>query len=336
VLQEPSIDYIITGEGEKTLCALLDAIAQGGDPSVIPGVGFRLPDGAQHYVENELDWELDALPMPAFDLLNMEDYFDTMAEGRAGKMYTTRGCPYACSFCSVPLTSKRRFRVHSIERTVAEARAWIDTYGVETLIFEDDNINTNAKRFRGMLQGLIDADIHVQLDARNLRCDLLDEETLRLMSISGFKTVWITPESGSQRVMDEIINKRMKVAESRDAARRIIATGLDVGAAFVIGFPGEKRREIQETINYAYELKSMGVKNFWFSIATPIEGTALYQRALDEGLITGIDLDKFTYNTATYDTAEFNAKELMDWRASLMKDLNDRSNATCGKPMIAA
>jgi magnesium-protoporphyrin IX monomethyl ester (oxidative) cyclase len=335
VLTDPSIDYIVTGEGEKVICTLLDAIAQRHDVSAIAGVGYRKPDGTQHHIPAELDWELDELPMPAFDLLKMEDYFATMAEGRAGKMYTTRGCPFACSFCSVPLTSKRRFRVHSIERIITEARAWKDIYGVETLIFEDDNINTNAKRFRGMLQGFIDAEINVQLDARNLRCDLLDDEMLRLMKGSGFATVWITPESGSQRVMDEIINKKMKVSESRDAARRIIESGLEVGAAFVIGFPGEKRDEIQTTIDYAYDLKSMGVNNFWFSIATPIEGTALYQRALDDGLISGIDLDKFTYNTATFDTDEFTADELMDWRAKLMKGLNDGASASCGKPMLA-
>lgn len=336
VLDHTAIDYIITGEGERSLTALLEALGRGErEPAGITGLGWRRADGTKFHTPAELDWELDELPLPAFDLLEMDDYFETMAEGRAGKMYTTRGCPYACTFCSVPMTSKRRFRTHSVERCVAEARRWVDTWGVETIIFEDDNINTHAKRFRAMLEGFVDAGIRVQIDARNLRCDLLDEETLRVMKRAGFKTVWITPESGSQRVMNEIVKKKMDVNDSREAAERILATGLEVGAAFIIGFPGEKRAEIQETIDYAYELKAKGVKNFWFSIATPIEGTALYQTALDQGLITGIDLDRFTYNTAVYDTDEFTKVELMAWRAQLMTDLNAQGNASCGKPYLA-
>lgn len=334
VLENESVDYIITGEGEKTCVELLEAIGEGRVPDDIAGVGYRTGKDTTHHLANELNWELDELPFPALDLLNMDDYFETMAEGRAGKMYTTRGCPFNCAFCSVPLTSNRRFRVHSTERVVAEAQNWVDTYGAEVLIFEDDNINTKAKRFREMLLAFKDANVNARLDARNLRCDLLDLETLSIMANSGFETVWITPESGSQRVMDEIINKKMKVSESREAVARILGVGLDVGVAFVIGFPGEKRSEIQQTIDYAYELKDMGVKNFWFSIATPIEGTALYKTALEDGLITGIDLDRFTYNMATYDTDEFKASELMQWREDLMGDLNEYASATCGKPIV--
>ncbi|WP_417795051.1 B12-binding domain-containing radical SAM protein [Terasakiella pusilla] len=329
-----AIDYIVTGEGEISFRELLDNLENEEKLKTTLGVGF-VRDGETFYTPHELNYELDELAFPAFDLLEMDDYFETMAEGRAGKMYTTRGCPFACSFCSVPLTSERRFRVHSIERTIKEARYWCDTYNVETLIFEDDNINTNLKRYKALISGFLEADIGVKIDARNLRCDLLDEDVLLLMKKAGFETVWITPESGSQRVMDEIINKKMKVNESWAAAQRILKCGMDVGAAFVIGFPGETRKEIQKTIDFAYGLKNMGVKNFWFSIATPIEGTALYNRAIESGLIDGIDFDKFTYNTAVFDTDEFSAEELKVWRNELMSDLNEYANATCGKPQVA-
>ena len=134
--------------------------------------------------------------------------------------------------------------------------------------------------------------------------------------------------------MDEIITKKMSVNDSRAAVKRIIDAGLTVGTAFVIGFPGEKRSEIQQTIDYAYELKELGVSNFWFSIATPIEGTELYRRAIDQGLINGINLDKFAYNTATYDTDEFTAGELKEWHDTLMSELNDWSSAQGAKPSV--
>ena len=178
-----------------------------------------------------------------------------------------------------------------MERILEEALFWKNTYDVDVIIFEDDNINTATKRFRSMLNAFIDNDITVRLDGRNLRCDLLDSDTLALMKRAGFRHVFITPESGSQRVMDEIITKKMSVNDSRAAVKRIIDAGLTVGCAFVIGFPGEKRSEIQQTIDYAYELRDLGVKSFWFSIATPMEGSALYHTAMEQGLIDGIDLD---------------------------------------------
>ncbi len=333
-LAEESIDYIITGEGELTMEQLLVDIEEGKDPSHIPGVGFKNPEGKKVHTANVLNWELDDLAMPALDLLKMEDYFDTMAEGRAGKMYTTRGCPFNCSFCSVPFTSERRFRVHSLERIVEEAKIWTDHYNAEVLIFEDDNINTATKRFRAMLNEFLDNGIHARLDGRNLRCDLLDADTLELMKKAGFRHVFITPESGSQRVMDEIITKKMSVDDSRAAVERILDAGLTVGTAFVIGFPGEKRSEIQETVDYAYELKALGVTSFWFSIATPMPGTALYETATEMGLIDGIDLDNFAYNVATYDTEEFTAQELMEWHNHLMADLNGWDSASGDKPSV--
>ncbi len=334
VLRDDGIDYIVTGEGELTMESLLEALENDDDPMGIPGVGYMTADGEKKHTPNILNWELDDLALPALDLLSMDDYLDTMAEGRAGKMYTTRGCPFNCSFCSVPYTSERRFRVHSNERIVQEAKIWRDEYNVEVLIFEDDNINTNRKRFRKMLNSFMEEDINVRLDGRNLRCDLLDSDTLGIMKNAGFEHVFITPESGSQRVMDEIINKAMSVDDSKAAVTRIIGAGLTVGTAFVIGFPGEKMSEIQMTIDYAYDLKELGVKSFWFSIATPIEGTALYKTAMDQGLISGVDLDNFAFNTGTYDTDEFTAQELNELRDQLMEELNGWSKATGVKPSV--
>ncbi len=334
VARTPGVDYIVTGEGEETAVALLEALERGERPDAISGVGFVHPSGRFHHIPNALNWALDELPLPAFDLLDMEPYFETMAEGRAAKLYTTRGCPFDCSFCSVPLTSERRFRTHSVERIMTEIDYWVERHRVETLIFEDDNMNTHRRHFQAMLRAIEASGHRLRLDARNLRCDLLDDETLALMKRVGFETVWITPETGSQRVMDEVINKRMKVSDAEAAARRILAAGLDVGAAFVIGFPGETRAEIQQTIDFAWHLKKLGVRNFWFSIATPIQGTTLYQRAIDAGLITGIDYDRFTYNSASYDTEHFTAAEIEALRHQLMEHLNSDANASCGKPLF--
>jgi len=322
-LKNPSIDFIGLGEGELVFPLLLKAIEKGQrEFPDVPGVGYRDRHGKPCMNEQKLIMELDELPPPAWHLLPMEDYFSAAAEGRTVKMYTSRGCTFTCSFCSVPFVSGRRFRAHSPERVISEIEHLITTYNIEGLMFEDDNMNLEANRARRVFQMIAEGNYGLKMYARNFRCDIMDAETLRFMKMAGFDTVWITPESGNQRVLTQVIGKNMKIPAIRESVARIVDSGMRVGAAFVIGNPGETRKEIQDTINFAHDIKKQGVDTFWISIATPIEGTRLYQDAMDMGLIQGMNLDKFSYNEATFDTDEFSADELNRLRDELMLELN--------------
>lgn len=325
-LKNPAIDYIALGEGELIFPRLLKGLEKGErEFPQLPGVGYRDRHGNICLNEQELIMDLDQLPSPAWNLLPMEDYFSAAAEGRTVKMYTSRGCTFTCSFCSVPYVSGRRFRAHSPERVITEIEQLIGRYQIEGLMFEDDNMNLEANRARRVFKMIAEGNYGLKMYARNFRCDIMDAETLRYMKQAGFDTVWITPESGNQRVLNQVIGKKMKLTAIRDSVARIVDSGMQIGAAFVIGNPGETRKEIQDTIEFAREMKHQGVGTFWVSIATPIEGTRLYQDAMDMGLIQGMNLDKFSYNEATFDTEEFTAAELNHLRDELMTELNARA-----------
>jgi radical SAM superfamily enzyme YgiQ (UPF0313 family) len=322
-LEHKCIDFIVLGEAERSLPHLLLAIEKHKLPFGIPGTGFRDPYTGDVIIHQpDLLYDLDNTPMPAFHLLPMEDYFKYAAEGRIIKMYTSRGCTFNCSFCSVPATSQRRFRSHSPERIIQEIEHLISAYGVTGIMFEDDNMNLNPKRYQRIMELLVQGEYGLNLYARNFRCDILSRPTLNLMRKAGFSEVWITPESGSQRVLDEVIGKRMRLANVTASVQRIISEGMRVGAAFVIGMPGETWEEIEETTAYATYLKTLGVTNFWFSIATPIEGTRMYKAAKNQGIINGMDLDNFSYNRATINTSEFSAIRIEELREQLMLELN--------------
>ena len=322
-LKNPAVDYIVLGEGEMVFPRLLKGLEAGKrEFSHLPGVGYRDAQGKSCLTKQELIMDLDQLSRPAWHLLPMEDYFTAAAEGRTVKMYTSRGCTFTCSFCSVPYIAGRRFRVHSPERVMAEIEYLIETYAIEGLMFEDDNMNLEAKRARRIFEMIVERNFGLKMYARNFRCDIMDAETLRLMKLAGFDTVWITPESGNQRVLNQVIEKKMKLNAIRDSVTRMVDSGLNIGAAFVIGSPGETRDEIQDTIEFARELKGQGVGSFWISIATPIEGTRLYNDAMDMGLIQGMNLDRFSYNEGTFDTDEFTAGEMNQLRDQLMAELN--------------
>jgi len=317
----PAVDYALAGEAEYTLPMLLEAIREGKPVDGIPGIAYQ--NGKLNLRLPERIKDVDGLPFPAFHLLRIDDYFRTQAEGRMIKMYTSRGCTFLCSFCSVPVVAQQRFIAHSPERVIAEVEHLIERWQVEELMFEDDNMSLNPKRCHKIFEMLAAGDYGLRLSARNFRCDMLPLETLQLMKQSGFGTVWITPESGSQRVLDKEIGKAMKLPDVLASVERIHQAGLSSAAAFVLGMPGESWSEIQETIGFARKLKSMGVGEFWFSIATPIEGTRMYRESVEAGLIQGMDLDHFAYNEGSFDTSEFTMEQLKSLRSELMQEFNE-------------
>mgnify|MGYP001568120308 CR=1 FL=1 len=322
----PAVDYALAGEAERTLPVLLEAIRNDRPICDIHGIAYKKgagPDRPVHLKLPERIKDIDNLPMPAFHLLKMEEYFRTQAEGRMIKMYTSRGCTFLCSFCSVPVVAQQRFIAHSPERVISEVEHLIDRWGVEEVLFEDDNMSLNPKRCHKIFELLANGDYGLRFSARNFRCDMLPLETLQLMKKSGFGTIWITPESGSQRVLDKEIGKAMKLPDVVSSVERIHQAGLSRAAAFVLGMPGEKWSEIQETIAFAKKLKNMGVGEFWFSIATPIEGTRMYRESVEAGLIQGMDLDHFAYNEGSFDTSEFTMEQLKELRGELMAEFNN-------------
>lgn len=322
ILAHGTVDYIVVGEGEYSFPALLKALQEGREIGKIPGIGFRSIQRQATINPPKLIHNLDTLAFPAFHLLPMEEYFATAAEGRIVKMYTSRGCTFDCCFCSVPYTSQRRFRAHAPERVVAEIERWVDEYAIESIMFEDDNMTLNLKRARRIFELIVARDFGLKLYARNFRCDLFDRDLLKLMKQAGFETIWITPESGSQRVLDQIIGKRLRLDDVIRSVHLIRDTGLAAAAAFVIGIPGETWSEIEDTIEFARKLKRKGVNEFWVSIATPIQGSRMYEMAMEKGLIERMNTDKFAYNEGVFDTNEFTAQQLNSLRDEMMGELN--------------
>jgi len=321
IMEHPAVDFVVAGEGERALGALLRSWSQGKGVQNIPGVGYRDAGGQPVLVPPQRLQDLDALPFPAFHLLPMERYFATGAEGRVVKMYTSRGCTFNCCFCSVPLTSQRRFLAHSPERVVAEIRRLITDYAIEGLMFEDDNMTLNMARAKKIFRLIIELGYPLKLYARNIRADRIDPELAALMKLAGFDTVWITPESGNPRVLETLIGKKCRLEDITTSVVTLKEAGLNIAAAFVIGIPGETKAEIDDTRQYARKLKRMGVKEFWFSIAQPLVGTRVYQTAVEKGYIKEKDYYDISYTQRSFDTEEFTATELNHLREEIMSEL---------------
>jgi len=290
----PEIDYAILGEGEVPLAKLLDRIEETGR---LPGTGWRGEDGLPREgactddLPAVLDkcttmqkhryfyQDLDELPIPRRDLLGHSAY-STVVSRRPPTtiMVSSRGCPYACSFCYT--AGGKKYRERTPEGVVEEMRRATEL-GIHEFLFFDETFTINKQRIYDICDAIIASGIDVTWDVR-ARVDCVDYPLLQRMKRAGCGRVQYGIESGTQRVMD-ILNKGTTLEQARDAIRMTRKAGLSTYADFMIGAPGETREEIHETLRFAQRLSLDFVH---FSVTMPLPNTVLHRMAVRQGIIT--------------------------------------------------
>ena len=315
--REPALDYIVLGEADESLPALLETLAQGKSPAELDGIAYR-ENGAvrvnpkTRYVQN-----LDTLPFPARDLLPVEKYFEINVpflyyyrSRRNLSFITSRGCPFHCTFCSSTRYWGNHYRVRSPENVLAEMEHLIEKYGVEELKFEDDNLVVNTQRAKAIFRGMIERGFNLKWNMPNgvMVMSLDDDELLDLMKRSGCYEVVLALESGDQEVIDQIVQKPINLQKAERIVAKVKAHGIETHAFFIVGFPGETRQQILNTFAYARRLKLDKIYPFSF---TPLPGTELYRICLEQGLLPKEDqVETHQYALAQSYTPAFSRKEL--------------------------
>ncbi len=311
LLELEKVDYVITGEGEIAFPKLLHAIENHEPTDNIPGV-YPTPF--------ELIENLDSIDPPAYTAVPFDHYFAVLGR-REVVMITSRGCSFSCRFCSVPQSSYRRWRAHSPGRVLAEIeRAMI--LGANEIMFEDDNISLHKARWQSILEEIIKQKWNLHLGARNILLTTLDKDILTLMKQAGFTKIPVSAESGCDRVLAKEMGKKLTVGETERVVRESIEVGLTPFLNFVIGMPGEKWEEIEQTAEFACRMKSFGAKGFWVSVATPIFGTEMFRELVDKNMLPENFAYQFSYGHATFDGLDWTKEQLQQFRNNLMKELN--------------
>jgi radical SAM superfamily enzyme YgiQ (UPF0313 family) len=197
---------------------------------------------------------------------------------------------------------------------VEELEQLVKKYGVVQVDFYDDNMTLDRKRMEAICDLIVKRGVRVEWFTPNgIRADTLDEQLLTKMKRAGCKKIRIAPESGVQRVVDEVIGKSLDLKSVEQAVIAAKKVGIGVGCFFVIGLIGETKADIEETIRYAYKLRSLGADSFIFSIAMPLYGTELYERAKREGFLKeGFCDDALAATEPLIETPEFTAQELLE------------------------
>ena len=274
----PGVDFAIMGEGEHSIVALCDRLDDPGRWSEVPGLVFRR-DG--EVVANErpgLIEDLDALPFPARDLTPYHRYSSVLARRRpVTTMFTSRGCPYRCTFCDRPHLGKK-FRAHSARRVVDEMEECV-RMGIHEILVYDDTFTVSRRRVLEICAEIQRRGLDVAWDIR-ARVDTVDEEVLRALRAAGCERIHYGVEAGSDKFM-AVLNKGITVDQARRAFRLTRQAGIATLAYFMIGIPGETEADIRQTMRLARELDPDVVH---ITILTPFPGTEIYRQALEEGV----------------------------------------------------
>ncbi len=323
LLKINDVDFIVIREGEETFPELLNAIELKKDFSNIDGIGYK-SDKNEILINSprKLISDLDKIKFPTRNLLPMKQYFSSAESMRGSRksylfnsnwasMITSRGCPFGCTFCSVRLVMGRKFRARGPINVVDEIEELIKKHKVKHINFEDDNLTFDRIRFQKIADEIKKRNLKFTWSAPNgIRADTLDEETVKKMKESGCRRVFVAPESGSNRVLKEIIKKNMDLSKVIEAIKLLRKYKIIVDASFVIGMPGETKGEILKTIEFAKEIKKLGVTDIGFNIATPIPGSELYLTAIKKGYIKSIEVDKLSANEPLIETPEWTKEEI--------------------------
>ena len=287
-----NVDIAVIGEGEHTMLDIARFFEGYKKISDVQGIAYRKDGTVVMNSPRPFIKDLDELPYPAYHLVEMEQYLDPEKieyrsfKDRAIPMITSRGCPFNCSFCSVHLHMGKMFRAHSVNYIVDHIEHVVNKYRVKTIYFEDDNLTLDLKRFEAICDKIIEKDITFNWETPNgVRPDYLTLSLLKKMKKTGCQSVFFGIESGDQFVLDNIVDKSLKLEDVTKVAKMCKEIGLKTGAFYIIGFPGEKKENMVKTVELALRLKREYDVGMHLFIATPSYGTRLYKECKKKGYI---------------------------------------------------
>jgi radical SAM superfamily enzyme YgiQ (UPF0313 family) len=296
--RQPDVDVAGVGEGEETLVELLRAFREHQPLDAVRGIAFARGDEVIRTPERPFLDDLDRMPLPAWDLIDLEPYrtVTNMSSSLRGRNYaslfTSRGCPFRCIYCHS--IQGKRFRARSPQLVLEEMQWLYDEYAIDEFHLMDDIFNFDRERMHEICRRIIDSGMKVHLCFPNgIRTDMLQTEDIDILRQAGTYKFCFAIETRCERIQ-KAIRKNNNFRKIDPIISYTAKTSIIASSFFMIGFPTETRAEMEETIRYAVE-SDLDAALFFQVI--PYPGTALHEWAQSQNASMA---DAFSFDPEDY------------------------------------
>ena len=324
-------DALCYGEGEKPLLGLVKAADilryLEENPSWITRKKVEGEQSFQHdFIEN-----LDEIPFYDYGILDVDEYglnptissyLSIDAEKKNMPNMTSRGCVFRCCFCSVHTVHGRQMRYYSINRVREDFKRLRDQYGIQRIIFQDDHFMANKQR----VLEIIDILHELQLTAffpNSLALYTLDRKMLEVLKNVGVNQLILAAESGSKRVLKEIMHKPLNLSIVKRVVDDCRELGIYTDVNILIGLPGETKQDIEDTRSF---LRTISPNWFRINIATPLVGSEMFEIAVKNNYLKE-DYISGDFKKAVVETEDFTAEYIEEMSYVLNLELNFVENS---------
>ena len=266
-------DFVVCGEGEYVMTKVLDALKNGSNIEEIKGVITREKEDCSF----DLIEDLDALPFPAWEELNLDRYTGVFPHRRKLElpMCTSRGCPNSCIFCVQQYGRRRRQR--SVASVISEIERNISDFGCDAIAFIDDTFLIDVKWGYELFNTMIERGINKKITwACEFRVDAASPELLRLMKKAGCYYIFFGIESANENIL-KTVKKNLNIDQVKNTVKWCQDVGIVPCGSIIIGLPGETEETVTESIKFA---QGLNLYSITFPMAVPFPGTVLRDLAL--------------------------------------------------------
>src|SRR5437773_524580 len=283
-VQCPEVDFVCRGDGEQLILDLLERLD---DPGEVPGITWTKDGQTVRNPDRMLDRALDQWPFPDRESLPL-DFVESMpldvpavlSMERFTTMQTSRGCPWPCVFCDIPIFNEGKWRARSPQHVVDELKH-LQAQGYGAVYFVDDHFLLQPKRIEAICKGINDAGVTIQWGCEG-RVDSTAQHLFPAMAKAHCRTLMFGIESGSQKVLDRL-KKDQTVEQVEGAVTNAKQAGIEiVHGFFVVGSPDETVADMRATFDLASKLR---LDTFGFNRLCVYRGTPLWQEYVERGLV---------------------------------------------------
>jgi anaerobic magnesium-protoporphyrin IX monomethyl ester cyclase len=313
--QEPTVDIVVRGEGERTMAELAQHFPDSGDLDDIDGITFRNSGGQIVRTHDRAPIQnLDELPRPAYHYIPLTEY---RIFGKTHMpIMASRGCQYQCSFCVSSQMFGATYRARS-PRNVVDELEWLkNVHGANGVTFNDDTLTPDKKRIHEICDQIIERKINLPWGCQS-RVDQISKEILAKMRKAQCNEVSFGIESGCQKILDAV-KKKTSVEQNEQAIRWAKEEGLFVAVTALIGYPGETIDSAKQTIDL---LRRVEPDDAWLCVATPYPGTELYSLLESMGWKMSADFDLYDTLNPVFENPLLPAEEIYKIRREFYNSL---------------